>query len=146
MMSLADRMEAPAQELVRFPGLSASVALVGRLLLSAILLISVTGKLVAPAGTIAYIASAGLPFPQIAFAIAGFVELVGGLALIAGYHTRIVAGALAIFCVAAALGFHNNLADQNQLFHFFKNVAMAGGLLQIVAFGAGAFSVDGRRH
>ena len=145
-MSLADRIDPPAQQLSGFEGFSASVALVGRLLMSAIFLISVTGKLSAPAATIAYIASAGLPFPRIAFAIAVLVELVGGLALIAGYHTRLSAGVLALFCVAAAVGFHNDLADQNQLVHFLKNVAMAGGLLQIVALGAGRLSLDARRH
>jgi putative oxidoreductase len=50
-----------------------------------------------------------------------------------------------VFSIAAALAFHNHFADQNQFIHFFKNVAMAGGLLQVVAFGAGRFSLDARR-
>ena len=53
--------------------------------------------------------------------------------------------ALAAFALATAVSFHNNFADQNQMIHFLKNVMMAGGLLQIVAFGAGALSVDNRR-
>jgi len=146
MMSFANRIETPAQDRVGFPISSAAIALAGRILMSAIFLISVAGKLTAPSGTIGYIASAGLPFPQAAYAIAVLVELLGGLALIAGYHTRIAAAALAVFSVAAAFGFHNNLADQNQFYHFFKNVAIAGGLLQIVAFGAGSLSVDARRR
>lgn len=124
----------------------AVIPFVGRLLLSAIFLISVLGKIQAPAGTIGYIASAGLPFPQVAYALAVLIELVGGLALLVGFRTRIAAGALAIFTLAAAAGLHSNLADMNQFIHFFKNVAIAGGLLQVVAFGAGAFSLDAYRR
>jgi putative oxidoreductase len=120
-------------------------SLVGRLFLATIFLISVVGKITGPSGTMAYITNAGLPFPAAAYAIAVFVELVGGLALVAGFRVRIAAMALAIFCIAAALGFHNQFSDQNQFIHFLKNVAMAGGLLQVVAFGAGRYSVDARR-
>jgi len=67
----------------------------------------------------------------------------GGLTLVAGFRTRFAAAVLAVFCLATAFGFHCQLADQNQFVHFFKNIAMAGGLLQIVAFGAGRFSLDG---
>ncbi|WP_234843501.1 DoxX family protein [Sinorhizobium meliloti] len=56
-----------------------------------------------------------------------------------------VALILALFSVATALTFHNNLSDLNQFIHFFKNIAMAGGLLQVVAFGAGRYSLDARR-
>jgi putative oxidoreductase len=126
--------------------LGAVVPFVGRALLTAIFLLSVVGKLQAPAGTIGYIASAGLPFPQIGYALAVLIELVGGLALLFGFRTRIAAGALAIYSLAAAAGFHSNLADMNQFIHFFKNVAIAGGLLQVVAFGAGTFSLDAYRR
>jgi putative oxidoreductase len=51
---------------------------------------------------------------------------------------------LTVFALATALSFHSNFADQNQMIHFLKNVMMAGGLLQIVAFGAGALSLDNR--
>jgi len=86
----------------------------------------------------------GLPLPPLAFAVAVAVELGGGLLLIAGYQTRFVAAALAIFSLATAFSFHSNFADQNQMIHFLKNVMMAGGLLQIAAFGAGALSLDNR--
>jgi putative oxidoreductase len=128
----------------RFVG--AALPFIGRTFISAIFLISGLGKIAAPAGMIGYIKSAGLPLPLVAFAIAVVIEIGGGLALIAGYRTRLVAMVLAVFCVATALGFHNDLADQNQFIHFFKNIAMAGGLLQIVAFGAGRFSLDGQRR
>src|SRR5690606_10534410 len=125
---------------------SASAALTGRVLLSAIFLLSGLSKISAPAGMIGYIESVGLPFPTLALAIAILVEVVGGAALILGYRARLVAAGLAAFSVATALAFHFQLGDQNQFIHFFKNIAMAGGLLQVVAFGAGRFSLDARRH
>jgi len=124
----------------------ASAALIGRVLLSVIFILSGFSKLAAPAMMIGYIGSVGLPLPQVALALAIIVEIGGGLALIAGYRTRIVAAVLAAFSVVTALAFHNALADQNQFIHFFKNIAMAGGLLQVVAFGAGRFSLDARRR
>lgn len=120
-------------------------ALFGRIALSAIFLLSGVSKIADPAATIGYIQSAGLPLPQLGLAVAVLVEVAGAIALIAGYRTRAVAVALAAFSVATALGFHANLADQNQFIHFFKNIAMAGGLLQIAAFGAGRLSLDARR-
>lgn len=122
-----------------------ALPLVGRVLLSAIFLLSGLSKLAAPAVTIGYISSVGLPVAPLGLAVAVAIELLGGAALILGYRTRIVAAALAVFTIATALAFHNNLADQNQFFHFFKNVAMAGGLLQVVAYGAGRLSLDARR-
>ncbi|MEO3723437.1 DoxX family protein [Pseudomonas syringae] len=123
----------------------ASAALIGRVLLSVIFILSGFSKLAAPAMMIGYIGSVGLPLPQVALAVAIIVEIGGGLALIAGYRTRTVAAVLALFSVFTALAFHSALADQNQFIHFFKNIAMAGGLLQVVAFGAGRFSLDARR-
>jgi putative oxidoreductase len=124
----------------------ASVSLIGRVLLSAIYILSGFSKLAAPAMMVAYISSVGLPFPPLALAVAIIVEVGGGLALIAGYRTRTVAAVLALFSVFTALTFHSALADQNQFIHFYKNIAMAGGLLQVVAFGAGRFSLDARRR
>ena len=121
------------------------VALAGRILIAAIFLLSGGAKLAAPAGTIAYIQAAGLPLPPVAYGIAVATELGAGLLLVLGYRTRIVAAWLAVFSLATAFAFHHNLADQNQFIHFFKNVAMAGGLLQLVAFGGGRMSLDARR-
>jgi putative oxidoreductase len=120
------------------------LAATGRVLLAAIFVLSGVSKLADPTGTIAYITSAGLPAPSLAYGVAVAVELAGGLLLIAGIRTRIVASAIAVFSLAAAFGFHANLADQNQFIHFFKNVAMAGGLLQVAAFGSGRFGFDRR--
>jgi len=92
--------------------------------------------------TIGYIAAAGLPSPELAFVVAIIVEVIGGLLLIVGYHIRLAAMALAAFTLAAAFGFHADFADQNQMIHFMKNIAIAGGLLQVAACGAGRFSID----
>ena len=124
---------------------SDAAALAGRLLLSAIFVISGLSKLAAPAATIGYIGSVGLPLAPLGFALAVAVEVLGGFALIAGYRSRLVAAVLAVFTLATALVFHNDLADQNQFIHFFKNIAIVGGLLQVVAFGAGRFSLGARR-
>ncbi|AYN15798.1 DoxX family protein [Pseudomonas monteilii] len=123
-----------------------AAALVGRIFLSAIFILSGVSKVGAPAMMIGYISSVGLPFPSLALTLAILVEIAGGVALIAGYKTRVVAAGLALFSVLTAVIFHSALADQNQFIHFFKNIAMAGGLLQIVAYGAGRFSLDARRQ
>ena len=114
----------------------------GRLFIGLPFAMSGFGKLTTAGTTRQFIEAAGLPFPLLALAVAIIVELGGGLALIAGFRTRFVAAALAIFSIATALSFHTNFADQNQMIHFLKNVMITGGLLQIVAFGAGAFAVD----
>jgi len=118
--------------------------LAGRLLVAPLFLLSGVSKLSAPAATIGMIASSGLPLATVGFAAAVLVEVVGSIALIVGYRTRLVAAVMALFTLATALAFHANLADQNQFIHFFKNITIAGGLLQIVAFGAGRFSLDAR--
>jgi putative oxidoreductase len=118
---------------------------VGRLMIGLPFAMSGFGKLAAYGATTGMISAAGLPFPPLAFAVAVAVELGGGVLLIAGYRARFVAIALAVFSLAAAVSFHNNFADQNEMIHFLKNVMIAGGLLQITAFGAGALSVDNRR-
>ena len=121
------------------------LALAGRILIAAIFIFFGAGKAADPTGTIGYIGSAGLPFPLLAYAGAVAVELGGGLALLVGYRTRAVAVALALFSIVTALTFHSALSDQNQMIHFFKNFAMAGGLLQVAAFGGGRLSLDARR-
>jgi putative oxidoreductase len=120
------------------------LSLAGRVLIGLPFAIGGLSKLAAYGPTTAMIAAVGLPLPPLAFAVAVAVELGGGLLLIAGYQARLVATALALFCLVTAFSFHSNFADQNQMFHFLKNVMMAGGLLQIVAFGAGTFSLDNR--
>ncbi|HEU4622274.1 MAG TPA: DoxX family protein [Burkholderiaceae bacterium] len=119
----------------------------GRLMIAAIFLWSGYGKVMSFTGSVAYIASKGLPLPQVLAAGAIAVELLGGAALVLGWRTRFAAVALFIFTLAAALLFHNfwmlgNEQHRVQLIQFLKNLAMCGGLLYVMAFGAGALAVD----
>lgn len=123
-----------------------ALALIGRILIAAIFLFSGLGKLAAPGATIGYITFVGLPAPMVAFVAAAALEVIGGLLLIVGYQTRLVAALLAIYSIVTALVFHHAFGDQNQVFHFLKNFAIAGGLIQVMAFRASAFSLDGRRQ
>jgi putative oxidoreductase len=123
----------------------ASISAIGRVFLAALFLMSGLSKLGAAAATTGYIASAGLPLPGVVYAITLVVEIGGGLLLLLGFQAKPVAAVLALFSVAAAILFHNNVADQNQVVHFIKNVAIAGGLLQVAAAGAGRLSFDARR-
>lgn len=102
------------------------------------------GKLGTKAGITAAIAHAGLPLAPLGYFVALAVEIGLGLLLVLGWRTRPTALILAGWCVITAAFFHNNLADQNTMIHFLKNIMIAGGLLQIVHFGAGAISLDAR--
>jgi putative oxidoreductase len=110
--------------------------------MSVILLWSGFRKLTGFSGTVAYMASQNLPAPELAALVAIAVECIGGLLVLAGYRTRVAALILAVWCVATALVAHAHFNDLNQTIHFLKNLAMAGGFLQLLAFGAGAWSVD----
>jgi len=117
----------------------------GRAMISALFLLSGISKVATPAMTIGYIQSVGLPLPTVAFALSAAVEIAGGLALLLGFRTRITASILFVFTLATAAVFHTHFGDQNQLIHFLKNLAIAGGLLNVVALGGGRISLDGRR-
>ena len=121
------------------------VPFAGRLLIGLPFAMSGLSKLAAIGPTTEAIRSVGLPFPSLALAVSVAVELGGGLLLIVGLKARAVAAVLALFSLVTAVTFHSNFADQNQMVNFLKNIMMAGGLLQIVAFGAGAISIDNRR-
>jgi putative oxidoreductase len=126
-------------------------SLAARLLLALLFLPAGIAKLTGFEGTVGYITSAGLPLPEVGAALALTVEILGGLALVAGFGTRIAALVLAVFTLAASYFFHNYWTlpvDQQfvQQLLFFKNIAVTGGLLALVAFGAGGWSVDARRR
>jgi len=122
-----------------------TIAFIGRCLMAVLLLLSGFGKVVSPAATIAWITSTGLPMPVVGYVVAIIIELVGGFMLILGWQVRAQGAILSVYAIATAFIFHRNVADQNQLFHFLKNVAVTGGLFQLMAFGAGKFSLDARR-
>jgi putative oxidoreductase len=120
-----------------------AVGLAARVLLAIIFVMAGIGKLMDPAGTAGYMESMGVPglllWPTI------ILELGGGILIAIGYQTRIVALLLAGFTVLAGLIFHHQFADQNQMIHFMKNLAIAGGFLSLVVNGAGGWSIDGRK-
>lgn len=125
-------------------------ALIGRVLIAYLYIPSGIAKLTGFAGTAGYIASKGLPLPELGAAIAVVVELLIAAAFLVGFKTRAAAAVLALFTVAAAALFHNYWAlpagqQMMQQLLFTKNIAVVGGLLAFVAFGAGAFSLDARR-
>lgn len=133
-----------------FATLQNPLALVGRILIALLFIPAGFGKISGFAGTVGYATSVGMPMPTVAVAVGLLIELLGGLALLFGFGTRIAALALAVFTLAASFFFHAYWAlpaDQQmmQQLLFFKNVAVTGGLLAFAAFGAGAWSVDGAR-
>ncbi len=124
--------------------------LAGRVLLAALFLPAGISKLTGFEGTVGYIASVGLPLPAVGAVLALLVEIVGSVALIAGFGTRIAALVLAAFTLVASFFFHAFWAvpaDQAFMVQllFFKNVAVVGGLLALAANGAGGWSLDARR-
>lgn len=118
------------------------VSFVGRVLLSLVFIISGVAKVMDPAGTMAYIESAHLPLPQVAYFVALVVELGLGLALLFGFKSQLAAAGIAIFTFVTALTFHSNMADPMQVIMFLKNITIIGGLLVVIAFGPGGYSLD----
>ena len=117
--------------------------LLGRFGLAFIFIVSGLGKLGAGyAGTQQYMDAMGVPGALLPLVIA--LEVLGGLAIVAGYKTRIVASLLAVFSIASAVLFHSNLGDQMQQIMFLKNFALAGGFITLAARGAGGWSIDNR--
>jgi len=125
--------------------------LLGRMLLAALFLPAGIGKLTGFSGTVGYIASVGLPLPAVGAALALLVEIVGSVALLLGFGTRIAAFVLAAFTLVASFFFHaywSAPADQAFVVQllFFKNIAVVGGLLILTAQGAAGWSLDARRE
>jgi putative oxidoreductase len=126
-------------------------ALIGRLLIAMLFIPSGWGKIAGFSGLVGFIASKGVPMPEVCAAIAIAAELGLGILLLVGFQTRWAALLLAIFVAVITLIFHNYWAVPEaqmaaQKMNFFKNYAITGGLLAFAAFGAGAFSLDGRRR
>ena len=129
------------------PNTTDLAALVGRILLAVIFIISGFGKITGFEGTAGYIAAKGLPMPQVVTALTIVVELGGGILLAIGYKARWAALALAVFTLLAAFIFHDFWAVEaaqkmNQQINFLKNISIAGGMLMVFAFGPGRYSVE----
>ena len=122
-----------------------TVLLLARILLAIIFILAGLNKFGNIAGTAGYIGSVGLPFGTLLAWGAAIFEVVAGLAVLAGFQTKLVSYALAAFCVVSGAIFHNNFGDQIQSILFMKNLAMAGGFLALSVAGPGSISVDARR-
>ncbi len=123
-------------------------ALLGRILVAAIFVLSGVNKMGDFGGTTALMMSAGLPMVELLLVVTILIEVVGGLMLVIGWQTRAAALVLLLFMIPVTVVFHNPWAAaesaiaQQQMIHFLKNLAIMGGLLNLLAFGAGAFSVE----
>jgi putative oxidoreductase len=118
----------------------------GRLLIALTFVMSGLSKVADYSGTVGFISASKLPLPaSLAYAGAVAVEIACSVMLIVGFQARAAAAVLALYCVATAVFFHTDFANPDNIIHFMKNLAMTGGLLQIVGFGAGALSIDNRR-
>jgi putative oxidoreductase len=114
----------------------------GRFLIAAMFLVAGLQKSSAYEGTAGYMEAMGVPSEMLPLVI--LLEIGGGLAIIVGWQTRLVATAFAGFSVLSAIIFHWNFADQIQSIMFMKNFAIAGGFLFLVAHGPGAYALDNR--
>jgi len=127
-----------------------AVKLIGRILLSGVFIGSGLSKVIAFSMMTGYVAAKGLPMPAVALGIAAAVEILGGLAVLAGFKTKIASWILFLYLIPTTFVFHNFWALQgmekmdNQA-HFMKNLAIMGGLLILAASGAGGYSVDARK-
>lgn len=119
----------------------------GRILISVIFLISGFFKVAGYSQVVGYAAAVGLPAPGVAIAIAAFLELACGLAILAGFQTRLAAWLLFLYLIPVTIVFHNfwkvqGAEQQTQMINFLKNFAIMGGLLILAVNGAGAYSAD----
>ena len=126
-----------------------TTVLVGRILLALIFILSGWGKITGFDGTVGYIASKGMPMPQLMAIGAIAVEVLGGLALLAGFKARWAALAIFLFLIPTTIMFHNPAGlsgqeAQGQITNMLKNIAIMGGMLMVFAHGPGKYSIDRR--
>jgi putative oxidoreductase len=122
--------------------LNTFAAPIGRLFLAMMFFMSGLSKIGNYAGTQGYMEAMGVPGALLPLVIA--LEVLGGLAIILGWQTKIASVALAGFCVVSAVMFHNDFSNQAEMSSFMKNVTIAGGFLLLVAHGPGAYALDNR--
>lgn len=125
------------------------IPLFGRILLALIFIVSGFHKITGFEGTAGYMAAHGLPVAQVLLVFTIMIELGGGLMLLLGWHARIAATVIFLFLIPTTLIFHafwavnasDAMAMQNQMNNFMKNLAIMGGMLYVIAFGSGAYSL-----
>ena len=114
--------------------------LIGRILISSIFLLSGINKIENYEGSHSWMESLGVPGVLLIPAIV--LEVVAPILIIVGYHVKISAALLSLFCIATAIIFHTDFSSQTQFISFFKNIGLAGGFLFLVVNGAKDFSLD----
>ncbi|WP_246671225.1 DoxX family protein [Mesorhizobium sp. 8] len=124
---------------------SSLAILVGRVLLSILFILAGYSKLTDIAGTAGWFGSIGLPMPTVTTVVVGLVELLGGLAVLIGFQTRIAAIVLALFTLGATAVAHLDFSQAGNALMLQKNLGLTGGFLLLVALGAGAYSIDAKR-
>ena len=117
-------------------------ALAARLMLAALFILAGVNKIGAMDGMTGYIASKGLPLPELVYFGTVALEIGAGLLLAVGFKARYAAAALGVFSVLAAIIFHNDFTQQSEITAFLKNFAIGGGMFMVAAFGPGRFSLD----
>src|SRR5262245_39944627 len=115
----------------------------GRLLMSILFIWDGVRQLLSPSAFAQYFASVHVPLPYVAIWISIPIHLTG-IAVLVGFKTRWAAALLALLCVGTAFGVHLPIGDEDNMIHFYKNLVMTGGFLYVMAFGAGAVSIDGK--
>jgi putative oxidoreductase len=120
--------------------------LVGRVLLSILFFVAAYQKIVGLDETVETLRALNLPFPAFAAGVAISVEIFGGLMLFFGWYTRVGALMLVMFTLAASFMFHFDFSVPGQAITFLKNFAIIGGLLYVIAYGSGLFSLDTGRE
>jgi putative oxidoreductase len=126
-----------------------AVPLIGRALLSILFLVSFFLKVTGYSQMVGYATAKGMPMAGVGVAIAAVLELVGGIAILTGFQTRIVAWIMFLYIIPTTYFFHNfwmmtGMERQDNMAHFLKNLAIMGGLLILAANGPGAYSLDER--
>jgi putative oxidoreductase len=124
---------------------SSLAILVGRVLLSILFILAGYSKLTAISATAGWFGSIGLPMPTVTTVVVGLVELLGGLAVLIGFQTRIAAIVLALFTLGATAVAHLDFSQAGNALMLQKNLGLTGGFLLLVALGAGAYSIDAKR-
>jgi putative oxidoreductase len=124
-----------------------TAALIGRILIAAIFITSGIAKVVDPAGAVGYMKAVGIPQPDVLVWVAALAEILGGLAVLFGFLTRVAALGLLVFLAVTTLCFHafwnlEGAEQKTQMVNFMKNLAIGGGLMMLIANGAGRYSAD----
>lgn len=125
-------------------GLDSIAVLVGRVFISILFILAGWAKLTAISGTAGYFGSLGLPMPTVSAVVVGLIEFLGGIAILVGFKTRIAALIVALFVLGATVVAHMDFSDGMNVMMAQKNLAIAGGLLALAAYGAGSYSIDAK--